>query len=375
MKKILLFIPILFLLSSLSFSGEYWPPPPPALDEAYDSTTWDGSKASASRNAIRDIIEEINIINSLLEEINGGVPNSESAMVDWSQLANVPTGFADGSDATGSITGFYVFNSLTGGTADDLDSLEIDADSLAAGYLAYVGDISSGTGYFYQLIEDTDAEVEPYFIRPGDYDTAATKMVWKLLTGLGLHPTSTSSIILRDADAPKTEGGYEDHMELKVNCTDPDDGEEDCDVELWQFVAGEATLAMRFDADGVIETSKAIAGGVNVKSESDATYTVGTDNALESYGTIFVNGDNDPIAFTLDTAVVGKNMCFKQGTGVSGAITVTAGAGDRLKQEDGTALTVATAYASAGAAGDWLCIYAEDDTYWQISRESGEWGE
>lgn len=41
-------------------------------------------------------------VQSALEElddvINGGVPNSATAKVDWSELANVPAGFADGSD-------------------------------------------------------------------------------------------------------------------------------------------------------------------------------------------------------------------------------------------------------------------------------------
>jgi hypothetical protein len=225
-----------------------------------------GAEIDAAVNALDDeaALESklgisIATTDELAEEINGGVPNSESATVDWSQLANVPAGFADGADATGSISGFYVFNSLTGGTADDLDSLEIDADSLAAGYLAYVGDISSGTGYFYQLIEDTDAEVSPYFIRPDDYDTAETKMVWQLLTGIGLHPTATPTITLKDSDAQNAAGTYDDHFQLKVNCTTTTEGSEDCDVEIWQHVDGTSTLAMRFDADGVIETSKAIA--------------------------------------------------------------------------------------------------------------------
>lgn len=38
-------------------------------------------------------------IEELDDVINGGVPNSATAKVDWSELANVPAGFADGSDA------------------------------------------------------------------------------------------------------------------------------------------------------------------------------------------------------------------------------------------------------------------------------------
>jgi len=56
-------------------------------------------------------------IGGALEEldnvINGGLPNDATGKVDWSQLTNVPAGFADGTDDGGSGTvGDEVFNAL-----------------------------------------------------------------------------------------------------------------------------------------------------------------------------------------------------------------------------------------------------------------------
>lgn len=58
-------------------------------------------------------------VQAALEElddvINGGVPNSATAKVDWSQLANVPAGFADGTDDEGAGGGSW--SDLTAPTA------------------------------------------------------------------------------------------------------------------------------------------------------------------------------------------------------------------------------------------------------------------
>lgn len=115
--------------------------------------------------------------------------------------------------------------------------------------------------------------------------------------------------------------------------------------------------------------------GVNVSGKTAATYTVGTDNAFESFwGTVFINNDNDALALTLDSAVERKSGCIAQGPGVSAAITVTPGAGDRFLK-DSTALTVATAYTSGGTGAAKLCWVAIDDTHWLITTQVGPWSE
>jgi len=113
---------------------------------------------------------------------------------------------------------------------------------------------------------------------------------------------------------------------------------------------------------------------INVVLKTAATYTIGTDDVDESKGSIFVNNDNDAIAWTLDTAAVGKSGCAAQGVGVSAAITVTPGTGDRFVK-DGTALTIATAYTSNATGLAKLCWVAIDNTYWMITTEVGVWSE
>jgi hypothetical protein len=121
-------------------------------------------------------------------------------------------------------------------------------------------------------------------------------------------------------------------------------------------------------------TTGAVMGGVHISSKTAATYTVGTDDANESYGTLFVNGDDDAIDFTLPSAIAGMSACFMQGQGVSGAITVQPNTGDYLVV-DGTRGTAATDYASSGAGGDKICVVAVDATDWIVTTEQGTWSE
>lgn len=121
-------------------------------------------------------------------------------------------------------------------------------------------------------------------------------------------------------------------------------------------------------------TTGDILGGVNISSVTAATYTVGTDDANESYGTLFINGDNDAIDFTLPSAVAGMSGCFMQGQGVSGAITLQPNTGDYLVV-DGVRGTIATDYTSGAAGGDKICVIAADATDWIVTSVSGTWAE
>ena len=113
---------------------------------------------------------------------------------------------------------------------------------------------------------------------------------------------------------------------------------------------------------------------VNTSIKTAATYTVGTDDANESYGTLFLNGDNDAIDFTLPSAVAGMSACFVQGQGVAGAITVQPNTGDYLVV-DGVRGTIATDYTSGGEGADKLCVIAADATDWIVTSEIGTWAE
>ena len=112
----------------------------------------------------------------------------------------------------------------------------------------------------------------------------------------------------------------------------------------------------------------------HVRLKTADTYTVGTDYGREGYGTLFINNDNDAIDYTLDGADAGKQLCFMQGQGVTGAITVQPAAGDYLVK-DSVRNTIATDYTSTGTGADKLCIVAVDDTDWLITEEVGTWSE
>jgi hypothetical protein len=121
-------------------------------------------------------------------------------------------------------------------------------------------------------------------------------------------------------------------------------------------------------------TTGNLLGAINVSSKTAATYTVGTDAATESYGTLFLNGDNDAIDFTLPSAVAGMSACFVQSQGAAGAITVQPATGDYLVV-DGVRGTAATDYTSSGAGADKLCVIAADATDWIVTSETGTWAE
>jgi hypothetical protein len=120
-------------------------------------------------------------------------------------------------------------------------------------------------------------------------------------------------------------------------------------------------------------TTGDIMGGINIHTDT-ANYVVETDDTSESYGTLFINGDNDAQTWTLPTAVAGKSMCFMQGQGVTAAITVTPGASDYLVV-DSVRGTAATAYTSSGDGGDKICVVAVSADDWIVTSIQGTWSE
>jgi len=120
-------------------------------------------------------------------------------------------------------------------------------------------------------------------------------------------------------------------------------------------------------------TTGDILGAINISAKS-ANYTVGTDDAHESYGTLFINSDDDAQTWTLPSAVGGMNACFQNGQGVTAAMTLTPADGDYLVL-DGARGTVATAIASTGAADDKICVVAADATDWYVMSYTGSWSE
>lgn len=113
--------------------------------------------------------------------------------------------------------------------------------------------------------------------------------------------------------------------------------------------------------------------GVYVSSKTAATYTIGTDLAVEVYGGIFINGDDDAIAFTLPAAVAGMSVLVANGDGVTAAITIDCDGSDEFVI-DGVGAGNGNQLDSTGAAGDQITVVAISATQWLVTGYVGTWG-
>jgi hypothetical protein len=117
-----------------------------------------------------------------------------------------------------------------------------------------------------------------------------------------------------------------------------------------------------------------IATPAAVSSKTAATYTIGTDDSDESWGSLFLNGDNDAIAFTLPAAQVGMGVTIMNGAGVSGAITVDCDASDAFVL-NGVQASNGEAIVSTGAAADRITVEAISAALWLVTDSEGTWAE
>jgi hypothetical protein len=135
--------------------------------------------------------------------------------------------------------------------------------------------------------------------------------------------------------------------------------------------------------DNTLEISGAASGYVfdapvttpaTVSLKTAATYTIGTDDADEVYGSLFVNNDNDAIAFTLPSAAVGMNVDIHNGAGVAGAITVDCDASDAFIL-NGVQAANGEHIVSTGAAADSISVEAISNALWLVTARVGTWAE
>lgn len=116
-------------------------------------------------------------------------------------------------------------------------------------------------------------------------------------------------------------------------------------------------------------------GAINVKAKS-SDYTVGTDDADEAYGTMFVNTGASTRTFTLPSAAAGMNMCFKNTQGNAKSIRIDAGTGDYIVKSDGNRTSASGEYYGCTASASCMvCVVAYDDTDWHVMAERGTWAE
>ena len=260
------------------------------------------------------------------------------------------------------------FTEIEGGGAGALDA--ILCANLVENDLAIAYDVNSSTLYFYWFDDgDETAEASPFFIRPDDYANCGNG-VWKLMTSWGTAGTATPTVTFRDSNQ-----AMDDVAVLYANANDADDSYFYLQVEV-----GGAPVTFMI-LDGVNErvqlnyplvTTSDIMGGINVSSKAGA-YTVGTDDAYEAYGTLFVN--TNVIDLTLPaTEVIGMNGCIVQGAGVAGIMTLQPAAGAHLVYQ-GVEMNDGTDLASAGAATDRICWVCISSDHYIITSSVGVWAE
>ena len=137
--------------------------------------------------------------------------------------------------------------------------------------------------------------------------------------------------------------------------------------------ANDGTILYDEDQD-VLEFSMPIYAPIK-SSAHDGAYTVGTANAQEAYGHLFLNSAAGAITFTLPTAVAGMSMCFAQEQGDTGAITVQPAADDYIVYEGARSDTAADYWVSGATATAKLCIVAHDAVDWYVTGHGGTWTE
>ncbi len=119
-------------------------------------------------------------------------------------------------------------------------------------------------------------------------------------------------------------------------------------------------------------TSLALTGDLsgNIPTTLDTAATVAL-TAADCRGGMRVNNDADVIDYTLPPAAVGLSVCFY---GIAaGVITIDPYDGTDTIYLNGTSVGAGDAIDSPGAAGDFICLMALDDTRWITLGRSGTW--
>jgi hypothetical protein len=117
---------------------------------------------------------------------------------------------------------YRVFTGTTGGTSGKLDAIPI------AGFTnndpSVVIDKTTKTVHFYLFDSSaTDAEVDPYFVRPDDYSTAGVHI---LASAFSFGRSATPKTIWREAGLT----AFDDNVYTLVDCTDEGDGYSDISI-------------------------------------------------------------------------------------------------------------------------------------------------
>jgi hypothetical protein len=203
------------------------------------------------------------------------------------------------------------FTALTGGGTGALDAVECEDilgdntdRAIATGDFA-IGMTSDKDFYFYRYNAlGTSSESSPDIIVPDDRATDCSgNGQWELLRSINVARSATPQTVYRDSDCTDTD----DNVYWTVNCTDTGSGTEDCDISLYQQIAGAATEVFKADADGNVEIY-----AHNLNLASGKVYKIdGTD-----YKDVSVTMTGKTLAITGSSLTTG-NVYYMSGSGLA----------------------------------------------------------
>ncbi|MCK5606915.1 hypothetical protein KAR91_33745 [Candidatus Pacearchaeota archaeon] len=117
-------------------------------------------------------------------------------------------------------------------------------------------------------------------------------------------------------------------------------------------------------------------GGIHVIEHTDPSYTVGTTDAYDPYGSLHINSDDDALTIGLLEGVASSSAqqsgCVENGKASTSAITLDPAAGDYLVK-DGTACAQNETLVSGGAAGDKACWISRNVDDIHVTIVKGTW--
>jgi len=264
--------------------------------------------------------------------------------------------------------------------------------SWAVGEIPYcsvvTGDAGTGTGnlaamgeYSYQTDHIRVADNETFCFGDSDdmcitYSSSNNRL--EFTTALAAY--FTGSIITAPSATPRMTfydsqcaGADKEIGYIGMNAETVTESSETGDIFLYSKGGADSEVEqLRFDqANGRWETTNDLLGGVYAV-EKGSTYTIGADDAKEAYGGIFVNTTASTRTYTLPSAVPGMHVCVMNGNGISNILVLQSAASDVIVL-DGAPTGAGEFIDSAGAAGDYVCVFALDDTDWYTKDKNGTW--
>jgi len=287
----------------------------------------------------------------------------------WSGISTLAmTGALSGVTTVTASTGFVLGDEdYIGVTGNEVITFDTDGEITISGANLVIGD-NADVDYILKFDADTDDATLTW-------DEDNSNLV--LTTGLA---TSGKFTLGNDDDSNDDSVDLISHDGGVIQIYDADDDYSTTISVTDVSSAAQLNVNSKMDVDGAFTastvTSDAGVSGTTGTFSGIVTGLVNTTvdpaNLSNFNGTFAVSGTS--YALTLPTAAAGYSVCLYQGQGRTDALSVTPAAGDYLVV-DGVRKTVATAYASTGAAGDRICVVSVSADDWIVTSKTGTWSE